>query len=214
MEPKKKKVYRILISIFLSCYIITLLYFSLAPQDPRPEGQFIFPGDERFEQLFANLMIPISFLVSGIISTFIFTRFLLKKYAKSLMKFQKVGIVHIEKLEGYILWRKLMIRAALSALLTINITLTLASQEIIVQFLRSVNPNKFYIIPDYITMFMLLLKLIILEIFYFLVRYASNKCNPMPIPHPAIANALQGNPGENTTLRITKYMLTKMYTIK
>jgi len=32
----------------------------------------------------------------------------------------------------------------------------LASQEIIVQFLRSVHPNKFYMIPDFITMFMLL----------------------------------------------------------
>jgi len=156
MDPIKKKVYIRLICIFLFCYITTILYFSLTPQDPGPEGQFILYGDERFEQLFAALMISISFLVSGIISTFIFTRFFLKRYAKSLSKFQKVGIVHIEKLEGYILWRKLMIRAALSALFTINITLTLASQEIIVQFLRSVNPNKFYIIPDYITMLMLL----------------------------------------------------------
>ncbi len=49
-----------------------------------------------------------------------------------------------------------MIRAVISALFTINIALTLASQEIIIQFLRSVYPNKFYMIPDYITMFMLL----------------------------------------------------------
>jgi len=156
MDPKKKRVYLILICIFLFCYIDTLLYFSLAPQDPRPEGQFILYGDERFEQLFAALMIPISFLVSGIVLTFIFTRFFLKKYAKSLSKFQKVGIVRIEKLEGYLLWRKLMLRAALSALFTINVTLTLASQEIIVQFLRSVQPDKFYMIPDFITMLMLL----------------------------------------------------------
>lgn len=155
MDPKKKKVYIRLIPIFLLCYLTTILYFSLTPQDPRPEGQFIFPGDERFEQLFSALMIPISSLVSGIISTFLFTRFFLKKYANSLSKFQKVGIVRIEKLEGYLLWRKLMIRAAISALFTINITLTLASQEIIVQFLRSVYPDKPYMIPDYITMLIL-----------------------------------------------------------
>jgi len=155
MDPKKKKVYRSLFLMFLLCYITTVIYFSLTPQDPRPEGQFIFPGDERFEQLFAAIMIPISALVSGIISSFIFARFFLKKYAKSLSKFKKIGIARIEKLEGYLLWRKLVIRAAISALFTINITLTLASQEIIVKFLRSVYPNKFYMIPDFITMLML-----------------------------------------------------------
>lgn len=156
MDPKKKRVYIILISNFLLFYIITLLYFSLSPQDPRPEGQFIFPGDERFEQLFANLMIPISVLVSGIISSFIFTRFFLKKYARSLSKFRKVRFARLEELEGFSLWAKLMKRAALSALFTINIALALASQEIFIKFLRSVQPNKFYMIPDYITMFMLL----------------------------------------------------------
>jgi hypothetical protein len=100
-------------------------------------------------------MMPISVLVSGIISYFIFTRFFLKKYTKSLRKFQGVGIVHSEELEGYLLWRKLLIRAAISALFTINICLTLASQEIIVKFLRSVYPDKYYMIPDYLTIIML-----------------------------------------------------------
>ena len=155
MELKKKKVNRSLILIFLFCYITTILYFSLAPQDPRPEGQFIFPGDERFEQLFAAIMIPISAFISGIISYFIFTRLFLKKYAKSLIKFQKVRIPPIEKLDGYLLWRKLMMRAILSALFTFNFALTFASQEVIVQYLRSVNPDKFYMIPDFITILML-----------------------------------------------------------
>ncbi|MFX0133981.1 MAG: hypothetical protein ACFFDN_10095 [Candidatus Hodarchaeota archaeon] len=151
----RKKVYISLFSIFLFFYISSIIYFSLIPQDPSPEGQFIIPGDERFEQLFSALMIPISALVSGIISIFLFTRLYLKKYVKSLSKFQKVGIVRIEKLEGYLLWRKLMIRAALSALFIINITLTLATQEIIIQFLRSVNPDRPYMIPDPLTMLML-----------------------------------------------------------
>ena len=155
MDSKKKKVYTNLILIFLFCYITTILYFSLAPQDPRPEGQFIFPGDERFEQLFAAIMIPISAFISGIISYFIFTRLFLKKYAKSLIKFQKVRIPPIEKLDGYLLWRKLMMRAILSALFTFNFALTFASQEVIVQYLRSVNPDKFYMIPDFITILML-----------------------------------------------------------
>ena len=155
MELKKKKVNRSLILIFLFCYITTILYFSLAPQDPRPEGQFIFPGDERFEQLFAAIMIPISAFISGIISYFIFTRLFLKKYAKSLIKFQKVRIAPLEKLDGYLLWRKLMMRAILSALFTFNFALTFASQEVIVQYLRSVNPDKFYMIPDFITILML-----------------------------------------------------------
>ncbi len=155
MEPKIKKIYISLILIFLIFYISTILYFSLIPQDPRAEGQFIFPGDERFEQLFAALMMPISALVSGIISTFIFTRFFLSRYMKSLRKSKKVGIVRVEELEGHLLWRKLMKRAALSALFSINIALTLASQEIIVQFLRSVYPDKPYMIPDYLSMLML-----------------------------------------------------------
>ncbi|MFX0133980.1 MAG: hypothetical protein ACFFDN_10090 [Candidatus Hodarchaeota archaeon] len=155
MDPVQKKAYRSLFLIFLLCYITSILYFTLAPQDPRPDGQFIFPGDERFEQLFAALMMPISALISGVISSFIFSRFFLKKYAKSLSKFQKVGIAQIENLDGHLLWRKLMIRATISALFTFNFALTLASQEIIVKFLRSVNPDKFYMIPDFITILMI-----------------------------------------------------------
>jgi len=70
-------------------------------------------------------------------------------------RFRKVGIVRIEELNGSLLWRKLMIRAAISSLFMINITLTLASQEIIVQYLRSFNPDHPYMIPDPITMLML-----------------------------------------------------------
>jgi hypothetical protein len=151
----KKKVYISLIGIFLFFYIASILYFSLIPQDPSPEGQFIIPGDERFEQLFSSVMIPISSFVTGIFSIVIFQRFLLKKYGKKLSKFENVGIVHIDELEGYLLWRKLMLRAVISALFIINITLTLASQEIIIQYLRSVNPDRPYSIPDPITILML-----------------------------------------------------------
>lgn len=156
MDPKNKKVYISLSSIFMFCYILTIIYFIVIPQDPRPEGQFILPGDERFEQLFAAMMVPLSSLSSGLISIFIFTRLYLKKYAKSLRKYQKVGLVTTEELSSQLLWRKLLIRATISGLFIANICYIVTSQEIFVIYMRSAWSEHPYIIPDASLLFMLI----------------------------------------------------------
>ncbi len=78
-----------------------------------------------------------------------------KRVYKSSWKKHKVGLVADEELSESLLFRRIWIRSSILGFLVSNICFTLASQEIIIEFMRSVNPSMTYLIPDVETMWQL-----------------------------------------------------------
>jgi hypothetical protein len=122
---------------------------------PNPEGDFITPGNVQIEWIFAIVMAGVCGTIAGLISIFFVSPIFIKRYVKTLSKKHKVGLVDIEESDGSLLFRKIWIRSIILGFFVGNICFTLAGQEIIVEFMRSVNPSTTYVLPDVATMWQL-----------------------------------------------------------
>ncbi|MFW9827434.1 MAG: hypothetical protein ACFFEY_07585 [Candidatus Thorarchaeota archaeon] len=120
-----------------------------------PEGFFITPGNVKFEWIFAIVMAGASGTFAGLFSLFTVSPFFIKLYIKILSKKHKVGLVRQEELSGRLLFRKIWIRSFILGFFIGNICYTLASQEFIIEFMRSVDLLEAYSIPDVETMWQL-----------------------------------------------------------
>jgi hypothetical protein len=115
---------------------------------PNPEGFFITPGNVQFEWIFAIVMGGVAGTLAGLLSLFTVSPLFIKGYVKTLSKKHKVGLVKQEDLSGGILFRKIWIRSFILGFFIGNICYTLASQEFIIEFMRSVDLSETYSIPD------------------------------------------------------------------
>ena len=156
MNGNTRKVYLFFIILYALLIILSIVAFSfmLDPM-PNPEGDFITPGNVQIEWVFAILMAGVCGTIAGLISIFFVSSIFIKIYIKTLSKKNKVGLVDIEKLSGSLLFRKIWIRSIILGFFVGNICFTLAGQEIIVEFMRSVNPSMIYSLPDVATMWQL-----------------------------------------------------------
>ncbi len=156
MNGNTRKVYLFFIILYVMLIILTIVAFALMPDPmPNPQGNFITPGNVQVEWVFAIVMSGVFGTIAGLISIFFVSSIFIKIYIKALSKKNKVGLVDLEKLSGSSLFRKIWIRSIILGFFVGNICFTLAGQEIIVEFMRSVNPSMVYSIPDVETMWQL-----------------------------------------------------------
>ncbi len=156
MTSKTRKVYLFFIILYVLLIFLSIVAFSIMPDPmPNPEGDFITPGNVQIEWIFAIVMAGVCGTIAGVISIFFVSPIFIKRYVKTLSKKHKVGLVDIEELSGSLLSRKIWIRSIILGFFVGNICFTLAGQEIIVEFMRSVNPSTTYSLPDVATMWQL-----------------------------------------------------------
>jgi len=156
MNGNTRKVYSFFIILYALLIILSFVAFSIMPDPmPNPEGDFITPGNVQIEWIFAIVMSGVCGTIAGLISIFFVSPIFIKRYVKTLSKKHKVGLVDIEKLGGSLLSRRIWIRSIILGFFVGNICFTLAGQEIIVEFMRSVNPSTTYSLPDVSTMWQL-----------------------------------------------------------
>ena len=156
MNGKTRKVYLFFIVLYVLLIILTIVAFSfMIDPMPNPEGEFITPGNVQVEWVFTIVMSGVFGTIAGLISIFFISPIFIKRYVKTLSKKNKVGLVNVEKLSGSLLYRRIWIRSIILGFFVGNICFTLAGQEIIVEFMRSVNPSTTYSLPDVATMWQL-----------------------------------------------------------
>lgn len=156
MNDNTRKIYLFFIILYALLIALSIIAFSFMPDPmPNPEGNFITPGNVQIEWIFAILMAGLCGTIAGLISIFFVSPIFIKTYVKTLNKKHKVGLVDTEKLSGSLLFRKIWIRSFILGFFVGNICFTLAGQEIIIEFMRSVNPSMTYSIPDVETMWQL-----------------------------------------------------------
>ncbi|MFW9973300.1 MAG: hypothetical protein ACFFDF_24160 [Candidatus Odinarchaeota archaeon] len=156
MNDNIRKIYLFFIILYALLITFAIVAFVFMPNPmPNPEGNFITPGNVQIEWIYAILMAGLCGTITGLISIFFISPGFIKLYVKILSKKQKVGFVNIEKLSGSLLFRKIWIRSFILGFFVGNICFTLAGQEIIIEFMRSVNPTMIYSIPDVETMWQL-----------------------------------------------------------
>ncbi len=151
LRIRKGKVYVTLNSIFISLFVLCLVYFLiLIPVNvaKKPEGNFIFPGDEKLEWVFAVVMALLVVLFCGYIASVLLSKLSLKIYVQLVRENQKLGLVPTAQLFGSSLYRKLLSRAVIAGFLAYNISMALVSQISFVRFMRSPNPGGVDLIPD------------------------------------------------------------------
>ena len=158
MNGNTRKVYLFFIIFYALLIILSIVAFSFMPDRdpiPNPEGNFITPGNIQIEWIFAILMAGVCGTIAGLISIFFVSTLFIKIYVKTLSKKHKVGLVDMEKISGSLLFRKIWIRSIILGFFVGNICFTLAGQENIVEFMRSVNPSMVYSLPDVETLWQL-----------------------------------------------------------
>ena len=150
------KVYLFFIILYAFLIVLTFVAFSIM-QNPmvNQEGEFITPGNVQVEWVFAIVMSGVFGTIAGLISIFFVSPIFIRRYVKTLSKKHKVGLVDMKKLSGSLLYRRIWIRSIILGFFVGNICFTLAGQEIIVEFMRSVNPSTTYSLPDVATMWQL-----------------------------------------------------------
>ena len=155
MSSENKKIYFILIGIFIAFVILVIIAFSLLPPIS-PEGLYITIGNNQIEWIFAILMYPLMLMITGLFSIYIVSPLVSKLVFKSVARKKNLGLAPTERLKGSSLFIRIFGRSTLLALFVFNVCYNLASQEFIVQFMRSVNPAVPYSIPDVDTLLQLL----------------------------------------------------------
>ncbi len=120
-----------------------------------PEGFFITPGNVQYEWIFAIVMPGLIGIVMGLIAIYIISKPFIKIYIKSLGKKSEMKLVELEDLNNSSLFRKIWVRSIILGFFVGNLCYTLASQEVVVQFMRSVSLSEPYTIPDVETMWQL-----------------------------------------------------------
>lgn len=155
----KSKILSYLIVILLCLVAWGLFVFFLYGSmnvDPNPDGNFIIPGDSVAEWAIAILSLPFLSLIGAIIGLFIVSKIYLRLYIKIMTKKSKIGLVSSTDLKTGALLKKFLGRSVTLAFFVCNIAYSLASQEVIIEWMRSVNPPAEYLIPDPEVMYMLI----------------------------------------------------------
>ncbi|MFX0071882.1 MAG: hypothetical protein ACFFAO_12405 [Candidatus Hermodarchaeota archaeon] len=151
LKLRKRNVYLTLNGIFGILFILCIFYFLLLiPINTalKPSGNFILPGNERFEWIFAMIMALIIIFLVGSIASFILSNLTLKIYLSFIGKNQKLGLVPTVNLFGSALYKKLISRAIIIGFLTFNLAYNLASISLFVSWMRGVDPEQISLLPD------------------------------------------------------------------
>jgi hypothetical protein len=147
---KLNRVYVFFIILYLSLITLSIIAFVLMPFPlSYPEGFFITPGNVQMEWIFAITMPGITGTLFGIVAIFLVSPIFVRIYTKFLSKKSRIGLVETEPISKSTLFRKIWARSIILGFFVGNICFTLAGQEAIVKFMRSVNPlEESYLIPD------------------------------------------------------------------
>ncbi|MFX0051456.1 MAG: hypothetical protein ACFE8U_09200 [Candidatus Hermodarchaeota archaeon] len=151
MVLTKKSIYIICMVIFVFILAFTAFFFLVlqADVDYYSEDYFITPGIYAIEWILSIWLVPVFILISGIIAIFFVVKYFLKFYIKRIGKKHTLGLVTVEEVTGITLFRKFLFNSIILAFFTFNLTYSLASQSIVVEFMRSVNPSEIIdIVPD------------------------------------------------------------------
>lgn len=134
LRLRKAGVYLALNGAFISLFTICIVYFLfLMPVDvtSKPKGNFILPGNEKVEWIFAMVMALIIVSSCGFLASFLLSHLTLRFYVKLVRKNQKLGLVPTENLFGSQLSRKLLFRAMIAGFLAFNLSYTLSSRKVL-----------------------------------------------------------------------------------
>ena len=156
MKTKSVKVYLFFIVFYAILIALSIIAFTFMPFPASyPEGFFITPGGVQFEWIFAIVMPGITGTIAGVISIFLVSPIFIKIYVKKLAKKHEIKLVPIEDISNSTLFRRMWARSIILGFFVGNICFTLAGQEIIIEFMRSVSPLEPYTIPDAETLWQL-----------------------------------------------------------
>ncbi|MFX0183740.1 MAG: hypothetical protein ACFE95_11710 [Candidatus Hodarchaeota archaeon] len=151
MVLKKKSIYIICMGIFVF-FLAFAAYFFLVLQadvDYYSEDYFITPGEYSIEWILSIWLVPVFILISGIIAMLFMLKYFLKFYIKRIGTKNTLGLVTVEEVTGLSLFRKFFINGIILAFFIFNLTYSLASQSVVVEFMRSVNPAEIVdLVPD------------------------------------------------------------------
>ena len=146
---KLNKTYVFFIVLYVCLISLSIIGFLLMPNPILyPEGFFITPGNVQAEWIFAVVMPGVTGTVFGILAIYLISPIFIKIYSKFLSKKNKIGLVKIEELSKSPLFRRIWVRSIILGFFVGNICFTLAGQESIIKFMRSVSPSEPYMIPD------------------------------------------------------------------
>jgi hypothetical protein len=113
------------------------------------EDYFITPGEYSIEWILSIWLVPVFILISGIIAIYFVLKYFLKFYIKRIGTKNTLGLVTVEEEIGISLFRKFFINSIILAFFTFNLCYSLASQSVVVEFMRSVNPSQIVdLVPD------------------------------------------------------------------
>lgn len=151
-----KKVYLFFIIFYIFLISVSILAFALMPFPiSYPEGFFITPGDVRTEWIFVIVAPGIVGIFSCLIIIYAISPVIISTFIKILSKKCEMRIAPTEKVSSSTLFRKIWARSFILGFFVGNICFTLAGQEIIIEFMRSVAPSEPYTIPDVETLWQL-----------------------------------------------------------
>jgi hypothetical protein len=149
MNGSKWKVYIFFIIFYAILIALSVIVFSLIPNPSMaPEGFFINPGNVKIEWIFAVCMPGVVGTIAGFIGIFLVSPIIIKSITKLFSRKNKVGLVKPIQISNSTLFRKIWIRSIILGFFIGNICYTLATQQVIIEFMRSVNPTEPYNIPD------------------------------------------------------------------
>ncbi|MHA2247251.1 MAG: hypothetical protein ACXADY_20060 [Candidatus Hodarchaeales archaeon] len=159
MVLMKKGIYIICIGIFVFFLAFSAYFFIelQADVDYYSEDYFITPGEYSIEWTLSIWFVPVFIIISGVIAIFFVLKYFLKFYIKRIGTKNTLGLVTVEELTGISLFRKFFINSIILAFFTFNLCYSLASQSVVVGFMRSVNPSEIVdFVPDIEVLFHLL----------------------------------------------------------
>ncbi|MFX0207243.1 MAG: hypothetical protein ACFFDT_14740, partial [Candidatus Hodarchaeota archaeon] len=151
MALTKKSIYIICMGIFVFLLAFAAFFFLVlqADVDYYSEDYFITPGIYAIEWILSIWLVPVFILISGIIAIYFGVNYFMKFYIKRIGKKHTLGLVLVEEVTGTSLFRKFLFNSIILAFFIFNLTYSLASQSIVVEFMRSVNPYEIVeIVPD------------------------------------------------------------------
>ena len=174
MVLSKKSVYIICMGI-VACFLAFAAYFFFVLQSDVTyfaEDYFITPGNYSIEWTLTIWLAPVFILLSGIITISFALRYFLRYYIKRIGAKKTLGLVKVEEVTGMPLFRKFLGNSIILAFFTFNLCYSLASQPIIVEIMRSVNPSQITnIVPDIEVLYHLLWIIFIPCTFAFVLIY-------------------------------------------
>jgi hypothetical protein len=151
MDLTKKGIYIISMGIFVLILAFAAFFFLVLQADVEyySEDYFITPGIYAIEWILSIWLVPVFMFISGIIAIYFVLNFFMKFYIKKIGTNHTLGLVLVEEVTGTSLFRKFLFNSIILAFFIFNLTFSLASQSIIVEFMRSVNPSEIVdMVPD------------------------------------------------------------------